>query len=86
MQHAYSQIDKMIVEFYRLKKDLPKVYIGFNSGRLSNISKGNQRLTTGDYKNCSFTYNGYGQRISKSYRYESKTVALENLNLRYCQY
>ena len=43
-------------------------------GRLAAIVKGNPKLTNGDYKYCSFTYNAYGQRTAKNYVYDSKTV------------
>ena len=55
-------------------------YNGYNyswsKGRLSGISKGNPRLTTGDYTATSFTYDGYGQRITKRYIFNSNTPTI----------
>ena len=56
-------------------------------GKLSGITKGNPKLTTGDFEITSFTYDGYGQRVTKSYKYESSMVSLENSNpIRVTQY
>ena len=44
--------------------------------QLKSIVRGNPRMLTGDYEYCAFTYNAYGQRVSKNYIYDTQMTTI----------
>ena len=55
----------------------------WSNGKLSKFMRGSKMMPGGIYEECNYTYNGFGQRISKTYAYDPNPAVSNDASFNY---
>ena len=55
----------------------------WSNGKLSKFMRGSKMMPGGIYEECNYSYNGYGQRVSKTYAYDPNPAVSSDASFNY---